>query len=119
MLQQRRQAAEQVAKTLIETEAAIDCAIAAASRLTGVMPVARTEAKLAAVVGQDALEAAAAALHQLILARREIVQTHHSLAETQVQVGLGAISFGGGIDKPAARRQSDHSLTLISKSAAG
>jgi hypothetical protein len=119
MLQHRRQAAEQVANALFETEAAIDCAIAAASRLTGIMPLARTEAKLAAVVGQDAFETAAAGLTQLILARREIVQTHHCLAETQVQVGLGAVSFGGGIDKPAALHETDRPLVLVSKTAAG
>ena len=83
MLQHRRQAAEQVARSLFETEAAIDAAIAAAAKLTGLMPSARTDAKLSAVVGQDAFEIASVTLNELIQARRSIVQTHHTLAGVQ------------------------------------
>ena len=119
MLQHRRQAAEQVAQSLFETEAAIDAAIAAAAKLTGLMPSARTDAKLSAVVGQDAFEIASVTLNELIQARRSIVQTHNTLVDVQTQVGLRAVSFGGGIDKPSAEQAGERTLSVVREAAAG
>jgi len=119
MLHHRRQAAEQVAQSLFETEAAIDAAIAAAARLTGLMPAARSDARLSAVVGQEAFEIASVTLTELIQARRSIIQTHHTLADVQTQVGLRAVSFGGGIDKPAAEQAGERTLSVVPEGAAG
>jgi hypothetical protein len=101
MLTTRRQAAQDVADRLIAAENAIDLALQRTAELTGCMPVARVKANFAAQVGQDALERAANTVAVLVQARREIVETHKVLAETQVRVGLKAYAMGGGMDKDA------------------
>ena len=72
-----------------------------------------------AVVGQEAFEIASVTLNELIQARRSIVQTHHTLAGVQAQVGLRAISFGGGIDKPSAEQAGERTLSVVRQAAAG
>ena len=65
MLQQRRMAAQQVADSLFESEAAIDAAITAVAKLAGVMPAVRADANLSALIGQGALERAIEAMAEL------------------------------------------------------
>lgn len=100
MLQQRRMAAQQVADSLFESEAAIDAAITAVAKLAGVMPAVRSDARLSALIGQGALERAIEAMGELGSARRAIVETHKELSIAQRDIGLGAIAFGGAEEKP-------------------
>lgn len=100
MLKQRRDAAENLAKRLFAAEQAIDDAICKVSDLAGYMPIARTNAKLSAVVGQDAIDQAAATLTALVAARGHLVATHNRLAETRDQIGLQAMAMGSGDMKP-------------------
>ena len=95
----RRIMANRVAEHLFQTERAIDGALGKIARLAGLLPAARMEANISAVVGQNAFESIARSLSALTEARREIVDTHHRLVEMQNAVGLRHVSFGDG-DKP-------------------
>jgi hypothetical protein len=106
MLSIRRQAAQEVANRLIAAENAIDIALQRTAELTGCMPMARGKANFAAEIGQDALERAAGTFAVLVQARREIVETHKELAETQARVGLKAYAMGGGMNKFEAQAES-------------
>lgn len=99
MLQRRRAAAQQVADCLIDGEAAIDTALAAASGLVALLPTARLDAGVAAEIGQDAIEHAMKTANALVAARGGIVEAHRQLAKTRYEVGLRAISFGGLMPK--------------------
>ncbi|HEX9947296.1 MAG TPA: hypothetical protein VGA98_07135 [Allosphingosinicella sp.] len=94
MLKARRDAAMKVADSLFAAEEAIDIALAKVAELNGTLVTARGEAKLSAIVGQDAFDTAASVFAALARARCDIVETHKRLSETQVQIGLGAIAFG-------------------------
>lgn len=101
MLKERRLAAEQVAGALFAAEAAIDVALTKTAHLTGVMPMLRSQAGASALIGQDALERASAAIMALAEARRAIVETHKELSIVQGQIGLGAVRMAGdGGEKP-------------------
>ena len=115
MLNERRKAGEQVAERLFAVEQAIDHALTCAAQLSAIMPIARSEAKLSAVIGQDAIESAAEALTMLVRARQQIVTTHHRLDETKTQVGLRAVALGGGMLKPLG---SLPTLSLVDTAAA-
>jgi hypothetical protein len=95
MLSKRRAAAQEIANRLMSAEEAIDAALSAVAELSGYLPVARCEAGLSAVVGQNAFEGTAETMAALVRARRHIVETHHSLAETKDQIGLRAVALGG------------------------
>ncbi len=100
MLKQRRLASEQVADTLFQAESAIDAAITKIAALAGAIPTARVSAGLSALFAQDAVERVADTLAALTQARRGIVETHKELAVVQRQIGLGAVAFGGDLQKP-------------------
>jgi len=105
MLKARRQAAEQVAASLIAAETAIDAALTLTAKLAGQMPSVRADAGLSALIGQGALERAIEAMTALGLARNHIVATHKELSLAQTQIGLGAINVvadGGSGEKPPA-----------------
>jgi hypothetical protein len=106
MLKNRLAAAHQVSSRLFAAENAIDAAIQAAAELNAVMPMARTTASLSAVVGQDAVEAAARSFAILIKARREIVDAHDKLDTVKTQIGLREHNFGGGTQKVMGSRLS-------------
>jgi hypothetical protein len=97
----RQQVAQKVADRLFAVENAIDVALTRAAELTAAMPQARTEARLPAMVGQNALDRAAEAFTALVEARRRIVETHASLDEARVQIGLREVDSGDIRDKPA------------------
>jgi hypothetical protein len=105
MLKQRRDAAENLTKRLFAAEQAIDDAICRVSDLAGYMPVARANAKLSAVVGQKAIDQAAATLTALVAARGCLVSTHNHLAETRDQIGLQAMAMGSTGVKPSEMAQ--------------
>jgi hypothetical protein len=100
MLKDRRNAAIKVAKSLFAAEEAIDLALARAAELNGIMVTARSEAKLSALVGQDAFEVSAAAFANLARARCEIVETHKRLDEAKTQIGLRTFAWGDELPKP-------------------
>ena len=100
MLMKRRNAAVKVARELFALERAIDAALVQAAELSAVMPTATAEANLSAIVIQDAFEGSAATFAALAQARRHVIETHHRLTETKIQIGLRTLSFGDGNDKP-------------------
>ncbi len=105
MLKVRRQAAEQVAASLIAAETAIDAALALTAKLAGEMPSVRGHAGLSALIGQGAIERSIDAMSALGLARNHIIATHKELSIAQNQIGLGAINVvaeGSSGPKPPA-----------------
>lgn len=93
----------QVAAQLFAAEAAIDGALAAVAALTAMLPNARIEARLSAVVGQGVFDRSSQTIAALTDARRGIVETHRELSDVQYKVGLGAVALGGE-DKPDENR---------------
>lgn len=89
----------QVADQLFAAEAAIDGALSAVATLTAMLPNARIEARLSAVVGQGVFDRSCQTIAALTEARRGIVETHHELTRLQHSIGLGAVALGGH-DKP-------------------
>jgi hypothetical protein len=109
MLKDRQQAAQKVADRLFAVENAIDAAVRSAAELTAVMPEARTDARLSAVIGQDALDQAAEAFALLVQARRAMVATHNKLEETRIRIGLREVNVGDSLPKdPVARERRTH-----------
>lgn len=100
MLKQRRDAAMKVAECLFAAEEAIDAALARTAELNSKMVTARSDAKLSALVCQDAFEVSAAAFAALARARSDIVETHKRLSEAKIQVGLRTVAIGDGGSKP-------------------
>jgi hypothetical protein len=96
----RQAVAQSVAERLFAVESAIDLALTRAAELNAAMPAARTEARLPATVGQAALDRATEAFVALVEARRHIVETHASLDETRLQIGLREVDAGDTVPKP-------------------
>ncbi|MGB5484098.1 hypothetical protein [Parasphingorhabdus sp.] len=119
MLKQRRNAAEKLASKLFATERAVDEAICKMADLAGYMPIARVNANLSAVVGQEAISQAAETLSALVEARGQLVATHNRLAETRDQIGLQAMALGSGDMKPPAvgNKQDEKIVTLFDHAA--
>lgn len=108
MLIKRREAAMKVAQSLWAAEDALDAAFARAAELNGTLVTARCEAELSAIVGQDAIEGAAAALAAMAKARGELVETHRRLSEAKAQIGLRAVAIGEQGKPPEARDANPH-----------
>jgi len=102
MLKQRRQYADQVASNLFAAEHAIDAALAKTAGLAGVVPGMRAQAGISALIGQDAMEWTGRSLAALTEARRAICEAHKELSRAQREIGLGAVAFGDGGEKPPA-----------------
>jgi|TARA_R100000501_G_scaffold10060_2_gene19905 hypothetical protein len=119
MLNQRMAAAQKVADRLFSAEAALDSALAEVAQLTAAVPIARAEAGLSAMFGQDALQAAQAAVTALVDARGKLLETHRQLDNTKDQMGLRTKMFGGGMPKPEplSAEQPRH-LTVVTSDAA-
>ena len=96
---QRKIIGHRVADQLFAAEAAIDGALAAVATLTAMLPNARIQARLSAVVGQGVFDCSSQTIAALTEARRGIVATHNQLSGVQHSVGLGAVALGGE-DKP-------------------
>lgn len=90
----RQAVAQKVADRLFALENAIDVALTRAAELNASMPEARGEARLPAMIGQDALDRAAETFTSLVLARRRVVETHASLDEARMQIGLREVDAG-------------------------
>jgi hypothetical protein len=114
MFKERRAAAMKVVESLYAAEDAIDLALARAAELNGTLVTARTDAKLSALVGQEAFEVAASTFAALARARCDIVETHKRLSEAKIQVGLRTVSFGDLAPKPAsAEREAGGHLQAV------
>lgn len=90
----RQEVAQKVADRLFAVETAIDMALTRAAELNAAMPMARAEAKLPAMIGQSAFDCAAEAFTALVKARRRIVETHESLDQARVHMGLREVDTG-------------------------
>jgi hypothetical protein len=90
-----------VVESLYAAEDAIDIALARAAELNATLVTARSEAKVSAIVGQDAFEVAASAYAALARARGDIVETHKRLSETKIQLGLRTVAIGDLVPKVA------------------
>lgn len=108
MLKDRRSAAIKVAESLFAAEEAIDIALARAAELNGNMVTARNDARISALVGQDAFEVSVAAFAALARARCDIVETHKRLSETKIQIGLRTVAIGDLPKEPEARGDGPH-----------
>lgn len=109
MLKERREAAMKVAESLFAAEAAIDDALARTAELNGNMVTARKDAKLSALVCQDAFEVSASAFAALARARCDIVEAHKRLNEAKIQVGLRTFAVGDGVPcPPQAHAEGNH-----------
>ncbi|NQE63789.1 hypothetical protein [Caulobacter sp. RHG1] len=117
MLKERRLAAETVAEALFAAEKAIDTAIAQTANLAGLMPTTRQDARLSAIVGQEALMRAIETMQALGVARQNIVETHKQLSVAQRDIGLGAVAFGNAGEKPDSVPPSGR-LGVVGRSAA-
>ena len=95
----RQAVAQEVADRLFAVETAIDEALTRAAELTAALPQARIEARLPAMVGQDALDRATEAVVALVEARRRIIETHKSLDYTREQIGLREVDAGDSVPK--------------------
>jgi len=90
----RQAVAQKVADRLFALENAIDLALTRAAELNASMPEARGECRLPAMIGQDAFDRAAETFTSLVLARRRVVETHQSLDEARMQIGLREVDAG-------------------------
>jgi hypothetical protein len=99
---QIRKSAQSVADHLFAAEAALDEAIRCTAVLAGALPVARLDAKISAVVGQDAFAGVSRTMTVLTDARGELLRTHDALDEAKNRVGLRHIAFGDTQDEGAA-----------------
>ena len=91
---ERREAAARVAEKLFRAEAAIDTALARTAELVSALPLMRLRTRLAATVGQSAVEGAAMTVAALSQARASIVATHDELAGAHRRIGLGRFAAG-------------------------
>ena len=115
MRNQRIAAARDVAEKLHAAEAAIDEAFARVAHLNMTLPEARRTANLSAVVGTDVFSRAATCMQHLAAARHEMVAAHNGLFETQSNVGLAKMNFGGSPDKGLA--SAGNGLQVVSDAA--
>jgi len=115
MPKQRQVAAEHLAKRLFAAERALDEAITKMGDLIGYMPVARRNAGLSAVVGQEAIAEAGETLSAMVTARGHLVATHHRLADVRDQIGLRATALGSGDMKPPAHANEEerHIIKMV------
>lgn len=99
MRTERLNAATEIAKLLFETEDAVDGALASTAMLVAAMAKGRRDAKLSAMVGQDAMEEVAATVAAIAEARGHIVSAHRALDATKDEIGLRTVNFGTGAGK--------------------
>jgi hypothetical protein len=112
-MQQRREAAEKVAAQLFHAENTINAAMSAAAELVALMPQAYVRAGLTAAYGQAAVAEAVRAITALSEARERIGASHVKLSAIQRHIGLGAIAFGEGAEKPPEDDRAARSLRVV------
>ena len=78
----------------------MDQTLAKGATLAGMLPMARLDAKVAASVGQDAMELMFIALNRMTEARRAIVDGHKCLNDTRLALRVPVTAGGGFEDCP-------------------
>jgi hypothetical protein len=96
------EAAKLVAARLFEAERAIDLAASRIAELNAAMPLARLDANMSAMIGQDAFESSTDALTFVAKARERMVNTHIRLKAATGDLGIAEVSFGDSIKPPSA-----------------
>jgi hypothetical protein len=99
MRKERVEAVQSVADNLYALENALDVAVTLGASLVGSIPKARLQAKISAVVGQDAFNSTAKVLACLAEARQTIVIAHQQLDQVKTDIGLETYATGGGYPK--------------------
>ncbi|MFW2828891.1 hypothetical protein [Sphingomonas sp. ID0503] len=94
MLNTRLEAVKDVTASLREFETAMDEALIKGFALGSEMIRARQKAKLAAAVGQDALQNVIKALSCITEGRERTVESHEQLAEVRSYLGLDVLATG-------------------------
>ena len=97
----RQAVSQKVADHLFALESAIDVALTRAAEFAASMPQARAEARLPAMIGQTALDQAAGAFVALVEARRRTVESHASLDQARLEIGLQTVASGDSVPKPS------------------
>ena len=90
---------EALSARLHAAETAIDAALTETALLAAMLPAARSQAYLSAVVGQKAFDGAAASISALAQARSHMVDTHRTLAALARRLSLDTLAVGP-LDKP-------------------
>ncbi len=90
----RTEAARAGAEKLMRAEAAIDAALRETAELMGLLPSLRLEARLSAVIGQQAVANLGETLAYIVSARRTIIEAHGALNTVRTQIGCGALAAG-------------------------
>lgn len=103
MLNNRLTAARQVADQLFPTEHTIEDAILGSARLAISVIEGRRIARLPITTAQEGLEELIEAQRSLVEARRRMAAVHSALRKVQIDVGLGAVSFGDVIPCPDSK----------------
>ncbi len=114
MLNQRIAATRMVAEKLNAIENAIDDALISASELTATFPVARREANVSPVVGQQAIALVGEAAAALQKARAKLVEAHFALADVRDELRV-PVRAGGSLWKLAEAPQQ---VTLVEQQSA-
>lgn len=114
MRTQRLEAAKSVAGRLFAAEKAIDIAASRIAELNAIMPIARLDANLSAIVGQSAFASSTEALSFLAKAREQIVATHMQLKAASDQIGLETVSFGDSVKPEIAEAAPAPQLRIAS-----
>jgi hypothetical protein len=94
MRAQRQAIARTVAERLFAAEAALDLAAARIAELNAALPIARLDARVSAIVGQDAIMSSASAMLLVAETRDKIVATHANLKHAGDEIGLPVTSYG-------------------------
>lgn len=94
MRAQRQAIARTVAERLFAAEKALDVAAARIGELNAALPLARLDAGLSAIVGQEALASSASAVALVAKTRAKIVATHAKLKLASDEIGLAEVSYG-------------------------
>lgn len=94
MRAQRQSIAKHVAERLFAAEEAIDIAAARIAELNVALPLARLDARLSAMIGQNAIQSSASAMLLVAETREKIVTTHANLKQASDAIGLPETSYG-------------------------
>ena len=105
-------AAEELANTLRAFEQAIDDSFALGGRLAALLPAARSEARLSAVVGQGVFDRVCQALTAMGEARGHAVAGHRLLDKINQQVGY-VVAYGDEQPKPGDDNYGRASASIV------
>lgn len=94
MRAQRQAIAQTVAERLFAAETALDIALVRIAELNAALPLARLDARISAVVGQEAIQSSASAMMLVAETREKIVATHANLKQVSDDIGLREVSYG-------------------------